>query len=106
MLKILCFILFIISTREWLQAQESSTTSQQAVQQIVKNIFESLSNRDSISLKIIALLMFCFEYGMIWNLDTLIRKAIIQNTTPDFNRINTFDFINTTKEIQGGLLTL
>jgi len=73
------------------------TNDQKAVQNTVIEMFEALSNRDSIALK-----KFCtsdillFEYGKTWNLDTLIRKAIRLNTASDFNRVNTIDFINTT----------
>ena len=80
-----------------LQAQQPLTVSQQAVQQTVIKVFDALSNRDSVSLK-----SYCsgdirfYEYGQTWNLDTLINKAIRLNTAPDFKRINTIDFINTT----------
>ena len=80
-----------------LQAQQSTTKNQQAVQQAVLKLFNALSNRDSVNLK-----LFCadditlYEYGQIWNLDTLINKAIRLNTASDFKRINTIDFINTT----------
>ena len=39
-----------------------------------------------------------YEYGQVWNIDTLILKAITQNQATDFKRINTFDFINTTAD--------
>lgn len=79
------------------RAQQPSSKDQQEVQQTVINFFEALSNRDSISLK-----KYCtvditlFENGSIWNADTLILKAITLNTAPDFKRVNSFDFINTT----------
>ena len=80
-----------------LMAQEQLTENQQAVQQTVVRMFDALSNRDSVSLK-----NYCtadialYEYGQIWNIDTLILKAITQNQAADFKRTNTFDFINTT----------
>ncbi|MGZ8553757.1 MAG: nuclear transport factor 2 family protein, partial [Chitinophagaceae bacterium] len=73
------------------------TKSQQAVQQTVIKMFDALSGRDSVSLK-----SYCadditlYEYGQVWNIDTLITKAIVLNTATDFKRVNTFDFINTT----------
>ena len=79
-----------------LQAQQSTTNNQQAVQQTVIKMFDALSNRDSISLK-----AYCtadvtlYEYGQVWNIDTLILKAITQNQVADFKRVNSFDFINT-----------
>ena len=79
-----------------LHAQQPLTTSQQAVQQTVINMFDALSNRDLASLK-----GYCtaditlYEYGQVWNMDTLILKAMTQNGATDFKRTNTFDFINT-----------
>ena len=80
-----------------LQAQAQSTESQQAVKQTVIKLFDALSNRDSVSLK-----QYCtnditlYEYGMAWNMDSLINRAIRLNTSTDFKRINTIEFINTT----------
>ncbi len=96
MIKILLLTIFSVGL---LQAQQNPTGSRQAIHQTIRNLFESLSNRDSISLKnnCTADILF-FEYGQIWNLDTLIRKAITKNTTTDFKRINNFNFIDTAAE--------
>ncbi|MDN3657027.1 nuclear transport factor 2 family protein [Ferruginibacter paludis] len=94
MKKIQLFGIAILFTA-LLQAQSNQT--QQAVQQTVTKLFDALSNRDSVSLK-----QYCaddislYEYGMAWNLDTLINRAITLNTATDFKRIDTLDFINTT----------
>jgi len=91
MVLLALFVMFI------LRAQQVLTKSQHAVQETVINAFAALSNRDSVSLK-----GYCtddialYEYGMVWNLDSLITKAIVLNTATDFRRINTFDFISTT----------
>ena len=59
-------------------------------------MFEDLSNRDSVSLKKHCTVdVTLYEYGQVWNLDTLILKAITQNQSTDFKRTNTFEFINT-----------
>lgn len=59
-------------------------------------MFESLSNRDSVSLKAHCTKdISLYEYGQIWNIDTLINKAITTNTAADFKRSNTFEFIST-----------
>ncbi|HPH84124.1 MAG TPA: nuclear transport factor 2 family protein [Ferruginibacter sp.] len=80
-----------------IQAQTSWTKDQQAVQQIVINLFEALSNRDSVSLKNSCTQdITLFENGSIWNADTLILKAITLNTATDFKRSNTFEFVSTT----------
>lgn len=90
-------LLIALSITGLLQAQEGLTANQRAVQQTVIKMFDALSGRDSVSLK-----LYCaddvtlYEYGQVWNIDTLITKAIILNTATDFKRINTIDFINTT----------
>ena len=38
-----------------------------------------------------------FEYGQVWTLDTLIRRAIRLNTASDFKRVN-IDFITSSVE--------
>ena len=90
-------LIVTISISFFLQAQQPQTKEQQQVQQTVINLFEALSNRDSISLKNQCTQdISLFEYGSTWNIDTLIRKAITLNTSPDFKRVNHFEFINTT----------
>ena len=60
-------------------AQQSTTNEQWAVQQTVKNIFDVLSNRDSTILKNYCTADVAFyEYGMVWNIDSMIQKAILQ----------------------------
>ncbi|MGZ8511653.1 MAG: nuclear transport factor 2 family protein [Chitinophagaceae bacterium] len=89
--------LLALSITVFLQAQGGLTANQQAVQQTVMKVFDALSHRDSVSLK-----SYCaddvtlYEYGQVWNIDTLINKAIVLNTATDFKRINTIIFINTT----------
>ena len=96
MKKAILLLIVIVLARQ-LQAQQLFTKDQQDVQQTIVQLFEALSNRDSVSLK-----QYCadditlYEYGMAWNIDTLINRAITLNTSTDFKRINTIDFINTT----------
>jgi len=96
-MKKITLVLVALFVMVILRAQQALTKSQSAVQETVIKAFAALSNRDSVSLK-----RYCtndialYEYGMVWNLDTLITKAIVLNTAADFKRINTFDFINTT----------
>lgn len=86
-----------ISLSTMLQSQPQATKDMQQVQQAVVNMFQALSDRDSLALK-----SFCthditlYEYGQVWNLDTLIRKAITMNQSADFKRSNTFAFLSTT----------
>ena len=89
-------LLFIFFCPVFLYAQQPLASIRQDVQQTVINMFEDLSNRDSISLKNHCTAdVTLYEYGQVWNLDTLILKAITQNQSTDFKRTNTFDFINT-----------
>ena len=79
-----------------LQAQSSLTNKQHAVQQVVVKLFDALSNRDSVSLKTHSTAdITLYEYGQVWNIDTLILKAITLNKSADFKRTNSFEFINT-----------
>lgn len=88
-------LIIAISFSTLLQAQQSLTKDQQVIQQTVINFFESLSNRDSVSLKSYSTAdITLFEYGQVWTLDTLIRRAIKLNTATDFKRINSLEFIN------------
>lgn len=86
-----------ISLSTMLQSQPQATKDMQQVQQAVVNMFQALSDRDSLTLK-----SFCthditlYEYGQVWNLDTLIRKGITMNQSADFKRSNTFAFLSTT----------
>lgn len=62
-------------------------------------MFEALSNRDSVGLKANCTAdITLYEYGQVWNIDTLIMKAITLNQSADFKRTNSFDFINTTTD--------
>jgi hypothetical protein len=95
-LKRIILLIAIVTFSRSLQAQQSLTKDQVQVQETVVKMFEALSNRDSIALKTYcAIDITLYEYGQIWNLDTLIAKAIIKNTAADFERTNTFEFIDT-----------
>lgn len=94
--KKIASLILAISLATFLQAQQLLTKDQQEVQQTVVKLFESLSNRDSVSLKNYCTTdILLFENGSTWNADTLILKAITLNTATDFKRVNTIDFINT-----------
>jgi ketosteroid isomerase-like protein len=96
-MKKIPLLLIAISISTLLKAQVQLTTSQQAVEQTVIKFFDALSNRDSVSLKAHSTSdITLYEYGQVWNMDTLILKAITLNTSADFKRTNSFEFINTT----------
>jgi len=95
-LKKLFLLIITVSLSTFLQAQQLLTKDQQLVQQAVVKMFDALSKRDSVTLKTYCTIdITLYEYGQIWNIDTLINKAIIINTAADFKRTNTFEFINT-----------
>lgn len=76
---------------------QTVTTEQLALQHTVIKMFDALSNRDSVSLKSHCTAdITLYEYGQVWNMDTLIMKAITLNQVADFKRTNSFEFINTT----------
>nr|WP_315149046.1 nuclear transport factor 2 family protein [uncultured Flavobacterium sp.] len=105
-MRILKLLIILLSTSTVVKAQQNTTKEQQNAQQTVINMFEALSMRDSVSLKTYCLTAITFyEYGEIWNLDTLISKAITQNTAIDFKRTNTFEFINTKTDKNTAWLT-
>ncbi len=77
--------------------EQPTTKNQQAAQQTVIKFFDALSNRDSVSLKAHSTAdISLYEYGQVWNIDTLILRAITLNQSADFKRTNSFEFINTT----------
>jgi ketosteroid isomerase-like protein len=96
-MKKISLLLPIILCITLLKAQPSTTNNRQAVQQTVVKLFDALSNRDSVSLKTYSTPdITLYEYGQVWNIDTLIMKAITQNQSADFKRTNSFEFITTT----------
>ncbi|MBK8547782.1 MAG: nuclear transport factor 2 family protein [Saprospiraceae bacterium] len=95
-MKKIALLMITMSLSPLLQAQQLWTKDQLQVQQAVVKIFEALSNRDSVSLKAHCTSdITLYEYGQVWNMDTLIHKAITTNTAVDFARTNTFEFLST-----------
>ena len=96
MRKTIILLITIVLTGQ-LYAQGQLTRNKQSVQQTVIKLFDALSNRDSIGLKTYSTAdITLYEYGQVWNMDTLIMKAITLNQSADFKRTNSFEFINTT----------
>ena len=90
-------LLFIVLLLTTVATAQTITKEQANVQQTIIQLFDALSNRDSVSLKAHSAADITFyEYGQVWNMDTLILKAIVQNQSTDFKRTNSFEFINTT----------
>jgi len=90
-------LLFIVLLLTTVATAQTIIKEQANVQQTIIQLFDALSNRDSVSLKAHSAADITFyEYGQVWNMDTLILKAIVQNQSTDFKRTNSFEFINTT----------
>lgn len=97
LMKKLILLLSVFLCITSLQAQQTFTPQQLEVQQTVVKLFDALSARDAVGIKNHSTAdITLFEYGEVWNLDTLIVKAIILNSAADFKRTNVFEFINTT----------
>ena len=95
MKKSIIFLFAIVLTGQ-LYSQHQVSKREQAVHETIIKLFEALSNRDSISLKAYSTAdITLYEYGQVWNMDTLILKAITLNQSTDFKRTNSFDFIDT-----------
>jgi ketosteroid isomerase-like protein len=96
MKKTLLIVTLYIISLPVAKCQEKLSADVQAVQNTIIQMFEALSNRDSVSLKTYCTSdILLFEYGSTWNLDTLINKAIRKNRAADFKRINIISFIDT-----------
>lgn len=92
-IKILFFILLISVT---VHAQKAAT-EQKIVQQAIENMFTALTNGDTSVLKtLVTSKVHFYEYGQIWNIDTIISITMMGKTIPDFKRTNSFEFISTT----------
>ena len=90
-------LLFIVLLLTTVATAQTIIKEQANVQQTIIQLFDALSNRDSVSLKAHSAADITFyEYGQVWNMDTLILKAIVQNQSTDLKRTNSFEFINTT----------
>ena len=97
LMKKMLLLLPAIFSIAFLQAQPATDKQQQLVQQTIIKLFDALSNRDSVSLKAHGTAdISLYEHGQVWNMDTLILKAITLNQSADFKRTNSFEFINTT----------
>ncbi|MEZ4903020.1 MAG: hypothetical protein R2822_15315 [Spirosomataceae bacterium] len=107
MIKIALLIIWVFAST-FIQAQQHFTIEELKVQKTIEKMFEALSNRDSVSLK-----AYCtsdvtfYEYGQIWNIDTLIKKGITMNKATDFKRTNSLSFsILQRTKLRHGLLTV
>lgn len=75
---------------------QKASKAQLAVQQTVENMFATLTNVDTAALKtFVTPHVRFYEYGQAWTIDTLIQKVMQSKSIPDFKRINSFQFVNT-----------
>ncbi len=90
-------LLFLIMLMTASLDAQTLTQEQRAVQKTIENMFTALSEADTVALKLyVTDNVNFFEYGQIWNRDTIVHKAILGKTIQDFNRINSFQYVSTT----------
>ena len=78
-----------------LSAQPSGK-EETAVHKTVESMFSALTNADTIALKnYVTTNVRFYEYGRVWNMDTLIQKAMQTKTIKDFKRTNSFLYVST-----------
>jgi len=74
----------------------AQSNQEKEVQESVKQFFAALSARDSVAMKRWSTAnLTLIEYGTVWNMDTVIRKGIVQNTATDYHRTDQFEFLST-----------
>jgi ketosteroid isomerase-like protein len=90
-------LLFLTMLMTATMEAQTPTREQRTVQQTIENMFTALSQADTVALKVyLTDDVNFFEYGQIWNRDTIVHKALLGKTISDFNRINSFAYVSTT----------
>lgn len=70
---------------------------QATIQQTVESMFATLTHADTAALKsFVTSNVRFYEYGQVWNMDSLIHKVMQTKTIKDFKRTNSFEFVSTT----------
>lgn len=94
MVKFIFYLVIILIPTK--TVSQSLVKKHMMVKVAVENMFDALTKADTVALK-----SYCtkdvrfYEYGEVWTLDTLIKKAIRSQSIPDFKRTNNFEFVNT-----------
>ena len=80
-INLLFLILLITATMD----AQTPTKEQRAVQQTIENMFTALSQADTAALKVyLTDDVHFFEYGQIWNRDTIVNKAMLGKKNSGF----------------------
>lgn len=91
-IKLLLFTLLFFVT---VQAQTTSK-EEQKVQQVIENMFATLSSFDTVALKtLVTNNVRFYEYGEVWTIDSLIKIVMRGKSIPDFKRTNSFQVVKT-----------
>lgn len=78
-----------------LNAQKVSK-EQAAIHQTIESMFATLTNADTSALKkFVTSNVRFYEYGQVWNMDTIIQKVMMGKNIPDYTRTNSFSFVST-----------
>jgi ketosteroid isomerase-like protein len=95
-MKIIAILFLANSIPGFLKAQEKQATDAHAVHQTVINLFDALSNRDTVMLKANCTAdILLFEDGKVWNIDTMMSAIITLKKLNVYTRINKIEFIHT-----------
>lgn len=72
-------------------------TDKKKVQQTIEAMFTALGKGDTSAFKLnVTSDVRFYEYGQMWNRDTLIHKVMLTKAIPDFKRTDRFEFVSTT----------
>ncbi|MGB4770725.1 MAG: nuclear transport factor 2 family protein [Chitinophagaceae bacterium] len=98
--SIFLFLLFFVVS------SFAQSDREKEVQKSVKQFFDAFSTRDSVAMKRWSTAdLTLIEYGMVWNMDTLIKRGITENAVRNFNRVDRFEFLSTTVQETMALVT-
>lgn len=89
-------ILFVVCLFTVTLNAQKVNKEQVAIHQTIESMFATLTNADTAALKtFVTSNVRFYEYGQVWNIDTLIQKVMQTKTIKDFKRTNRFHFVST-----------
>ncbi len=98
--NIFAWVVFFFLSSNAIAQPGSPVKHTQAVQQVVRDVFEALAELDVAKTKSLCTAdVMILESGQVWNFDSLaIRITTRKAKSPDFKRVNQLDFIETKME--------
>jgi hypothetical protein len=96
MIKNILLTIFLLIQFFSAVSQSKVSAKELKVQETIIALFQSLADRNFEQMKENCTGDFSvLENGVIWNLDTLQEKINLNKAIPDFNRVNTIEFMDT-----------